>query len=140
MWCKKSIYSVYMACKYFLPFCRLPFQLIDLFCSVEGFGLIQSVLLVYFCFCVRFKKIITKTYVKGLLSHIFFYEFYDFRYYSQVFDPLWIEATSFLNVSVIPKNGQNKRRRVSLIHYHHWKRVTSYILPKIHDCLSKTLK
>ena len=107
-------------------------------------SLMWSLLFFICCFCfwcqIKKKKIIAKTDVKEFTAYIFFYEFYDFRYYSQVFDPLWIEATSFLNVSVIPKNGQNKRRRVSLIHYHHWKRVTSYILPKIHDCLSKTLK
>lgn len=71
--------SRYEACRYFLPFCMLPFHFNnDFFCCTEDF-LFDTIILDYFCFCCLhlwcyIHKIIAKTNVKR--SYVFFYKFY----------------------------------------------------------------
>ena len=61
----------------FLPYCRLPFHLVDGFlCCAEAFSVMQSVLSIFafvaFALVSDFLQIITKASVKELTSYVFF--------------------------------------------------------------------
>ena len=75
-----------MVCKYFLPFHKLPFHLVDccIYCA-EGFQF-DVVPLVFpfvaFAFGIKYKKkkkIIAQTDIKELNAYVFFQEFNNFR-------------------------------------------------------------
>jgi hypothetical protein len=52
---------VHMVCKYFLPFCRLPFHLLVLCYAETGYFDFISLVYFYLCFCVLSNKITAKT-------------------------------------------------------------------------------
>ena len=69
-----------MICKYFLPFCRLPFHVINNFLSCAEVFQFDVAQLVYFCFCClwfwsQIQIIVTKTDIKKLTSMFSFKSF-----------------------------------------------------------------
>ena len=82
-----------MICKYFLPFCRMPFYFVDgFFCCTDLFSNACSPMcwfdFVAFVFGVKSKKSLPRQMSENAPCHIFFWAFYGFRYYIQVFNPI----------------------------------------------------